>query len=102
MRALRIEGLGVLIDEGYTLTAYCGSWIGGKTCGHNLQLDLEYLASRLGRDHSTLHKNLVPKLKCSKCGAKGTPGNDSPISLKLSPPFKLMDNGAEKWGKPLS
>jgi hypothetical protein len=28
------------------------------------------LRERLGPDHSTLHDDLAPKLKCSKCGGK--------------------------------
>jgi hypothetical protein len=35
-----------------------------------VKLDLEALADRLGTDHGSLHDQLVPKLKCSKCGSK--------------------------------
>jgi hypothetical protein len=34
-------------------------------------LDLPALEERLGFDHSTMHDDLPPKLKCSKCGSKG-------------------------------
>lgn len=95
MKATTINSIGSLIDEDYSLTAYCDARVDGALCGHNVQLDLEYLASKLGRDHPTLHKHLVPKLKCSKCGSIGTAGKDSPISIRLSPPFRLANNSGD-------
>ena len=32
--------------------------------------ELQVLAQKLGRDHSAMHKDLAPKLKCSACGSK--------------------------------
>lgn len=61
--------LGDLIDQGYTLTAHCEA--NPTRCTHSVELDLVALAARLGRDHSTMHKYLSPKLVCSKCGARG-------------------------------
>jgi hypothetical protein len=55
-----------LIDGGYKLHAHCHNW----HCQHNQVLDLVKLRERLNPDHSTLHDDLVPKLKCSKCGGK--------------------------------
>jgi hypothetical protein len=37
------------------------------------------LRERLGPDHSIMHDDLAPKLKCSKCGGKK-------VGLILSPP----------------
>lgn len=54
------------IDSGDTVMAWCHN----PTCRHKAQLDWEVLKARLGPDHGTLHHDLVPKLKCSKCGGK--------------------------------
>jgi len=48
----------------YTVAAGCNS------CHHNVDLDLEALARRLGPEHEALHKDLVPKLRCRPCGSK--------------------------------
>jgi hypothetical protein len=66
--------IGELIKGRYTLTAHCDN----QACRHSKKLDLEALAAKLGRDHSTLHRDLAPKLKCEICGGKT-------ISLILSP-----------------
>jgi hypothetical protein len=55
-----------LIDGGYKLYAYCHN----SRCQHNQMIDLAKLRERLGPDHLTMHDDLVPKLKCSKCGGK--------------------------------
>lgn len=70
-----IDTLGVLIDDGYGLAIYCEN----QDCRHWVWADLPALAARLGRDHSTMHDDLTPKLRCSKCGGKR-------ISLRLHPP----------------
>ena len=67
--------IGALIDGDYQLAAYCDD----QDCRHWTWLDLEALAEKLGRDQSTLHWDLTPKLRCSKCGGKK-------ITLSLSPP----------------
>ena len=61
---IRLDTIGSLIENKHILRAYCNS------CRHCVKLDLEALADRLGRDHGSLHDQLVPKLKCSQCGSK--------------------------------
>lgn len=70
-----------LIDEGYKLHAYCHD----PRCQHSQKLDLEALKARLGPDHSMMHDDLAPKLKCSKCGGKK-------IGLIFSPAQKAYGN----------
>jgi len=48
----------------YTVTAWC------NFCHHHVDLDLAALARKLGPEHGALHDDLVPKLKCEKCGGK--------------------------------
>ena len=67
----RLDTIGKLVDEGMTLTAYCHA----PGCGHSAGLAL---AGRLGRDHSSMAPALLPRLTCSKCGAKG-----GALSLRL-------------------
>lgn len=62
-RILSLTTIGALIDNAHNLRAYCNS------CRHCVKLDLEALAARLGRDHGSMHVDLVPKLKC-ECGSK--------------------------------
>jgi hypothetical protein len=42
----------------------------GVACSHSRKTDLRELAEKLGRNHSAIHKDLAPKLKCSACGSK--------------------------------
>jgi hypothetical protein len=58
--------IGALIDHGYTMWAFCQR----RGCTHSRKIDLQVLAQKLGRDHSAMHKDLAPKLKCSACGSK--------------------------------
>ena len=53
-----------LINHDYTLTAWC------RGCQHSRALDLQKLGERLGFDHSTMHDDLTPKLRCAKCGSR--------------------------------
>jgi hypothetical protein len=59
-----IDHIRALIDHHYQLRVNC-------RCHHNRILDLQALGERLGFDHSTMHDDLTPKLKCSKCGGTG-------------------------------
>lgn len=63
---IHLDTIGSLIDNEHNLRAYCNN----PECHHCVMLDLEALAKRLGRDHSTMRDDLVPKLKCSACGSK--------------------------------
>lgn len=64
--SLKVETIGDLIDGDYGLTACCEA--GG--CYNSADLDLDALARRLGRDHSSMHDSLTPLLRCSKCGSR--------------------------------
>jgi hypothetical protein len=57
---------GAMIDHGYTLWAFCH----GSGCKHASKIDLRMLAEELGRNHSAMHKDLAPKLKCSARGSR--------------------------------
>ena len=71
---IRFTAIQELIDGGYKLHANCHNW----HCQHNQQLDLVKLRERLGPDHSILHDDLVPKLKCSIC--RGQEGLADPVA----------------------
>ena len=73
-----IDTLGVLIDDDYQVALYCENPRDGLTCGFVKWLDLEKLAAKLGRDHGSMHDDLVPHLFCTKCGGKK-------VSLRLHP-----------------
>ncbi len=66
-----------LIDGGMTVTAYCHNW----QCHHNARLDLVALRERLGPHAAAMHDDLVPKLRCAKCGGKQ-------IGLICTPPTR--------------
>lgn len=55
------------IRNGDMVRAYCHNI---PACGHSAELDLVKLAERLGPDHGAMHDDLVPKLKCAKCGGR--------------------------------
>lgn len=61
---ISLDNIQALIDTPHTLRAHCHS------CRHQKVLDLQKLGERLGFDHSTMHNDLVPKLRCDKCGGK--------------------------------
>lgn len=54
------------IDLGDTIHVYCHN----SHCHHNAALDLLALRDKLGPDHGAMRDDLVPKLRCSKCGGK--------------------------------
>lgn len=88
---LRINTIGALIDGGYSLFMYCEEANGWDRCGYSKQLDLEKLAARLGRDHGSMHDDLIPHhLYCLKCQSRN-------VSLRLHPPTpdqgKAHDHG---------
>jgi hypothetical protein len=57
---------GSLIAEGMRVTAFCQN----SRCNHNQQLDLKALSARFGPDTPAMHDDLVPRLKCTKCGGR--------------------------------
>jgi len=64
-----------VIDSGDTIRAYCHAY----QCNHSAVLDMIALRDRFGPDHGAMHDDLVPKLRCIKCGGKkvgiiSTPG----------------------------
>ncbi len=58
--------LQTLIDERMTVRAYCHNF----RCHHSQNLDLEALRDRLGPDAPAMADDLIPKLKCGKCGER--------------------------------
>jgi len=55
-----------VIDEGETITAYCHAYL----CNNKSVLDMLALRDRFGPDHGAMHDDLVPKLRCTKCGGR--------------------------------
>lgn len=68
-----------LINYPHELGAHC------KKCGRFKWLDLQALGGRLGFDHSTMHRDLAPKLKCERCGSKDIGLTLSPVTHHRSP-----------------
>lgn len=66
MAKFNASTIGAELDAGFSLNAQCYR----EDCRHKAELDLAMLAEKLGRDHSTLRKDLCPHLRCSKCGGK--------------------------------
>jgi hypothetical protein len=50
--------IGSVIDAGLRIHAFC------LDCGHDEDVDLDEVARRLGRMHSSLPVQLVPRLVC--------------------------------------
>ncbi len=86
---LVIDTIGKLIDGGYELGAHCAE----RGCNHFGWLDLEMLAKRLGRDHRSMRADLVPHLRCSRCGSKN-------VSITLHPPTRSTYGGETAWMVP--
>lgn len=63
-----------LIDADMTVAAHCHR----ISCHHTQMLDLEKLKERFGPDMPAMHDDLVPRLRCAKCGGKE-------VGLTLSP-----------------
>ncbi len=55
-----------LVRGGETIVAYCHTYL----CNHKGTLDLLTLRDRFGPDHGAMHADLVPKLRCTKCGGR--------------------------------
>jgi hypothetical protein len=55
-----------LIDAKMAVTAHCQT----APCHHRQKLDLAKLRDRFGPDAPAMAHDLIPKLKCAKCGSK--------------------------------
>ena len=55
-----------LIDAKMTVMAQCHR----APCNHNQVLDLVKLRDRFGPDAPAMADDLIPKLRCAKCGGK--------------------------------
>ncbi|MEO3389484.1 hypothetical protein [Mesorhizobium sp. CAU 1741] len=77
-----INTIGICLDEGYRIAVCCNVWRDGAPCNWWKWLDLEKLAAKLGRDHSSMHDDLVPHLYCLRCGSKD-------VGLRLDPPSRM-------------
>ncbi|MER8882581.1 hypothetical protein [Mesorhizobium sp. M0816] len=55
-----------LIDENVQVTAHCHR----APCHHRQELDLAKLRARFGPDAPAMADDLIPKLRCAKCGGK--------------------------------
>ena len=55
-----------LIDGDMHIKAYCHN----SRCHHRQSLDLAKLRDKLGPDAPAMAGDLIPKLKCAKCGGK--------------------------------
>ena len=53
-----------MIANNVRLTAWC------NPCRHHDVLDLDALGRQLGFDHSTMHDDLTPRLRCTACGSR--------------------------------
>ncbi|MGX9147995.1 hypothetical protein [Mesorhizobium sp. 128a] len=52
------------IDAKMKVTAYC------HACNHSKTLDLAMLRDQLGPDAPAMADDIMPKLRCDKCGSK--------------------------------
>jgi len=55
-----------LIDGRMMVHAYCHN----PKCRHNQRLDLQAIKQKLGPDAPAMADDLLPKLKCKRCGGK--------------------------------
>ena len=69
-----------LIDGHMKLHAYCHA----RLCFHNQAIDLEVLKAKLGPDAPAMADDLIPKLRCAKCGSKKVGLIYAPDSDKVS------------------
>ena len=64
-----------LIDDPQELHAYCHN----PRCHHKSQLDLLALRDKLGPDAPAMADDLIPKMRCAKCGGKEIGLTYSPV-----------------------
>ena len=56
--------LQLLIDCDIAVLARCGRY----PCDNSQELNLDRLKTKFGPDSSAMHKDLVSRIRCSKCG----------------------------------
>ena len=78
-----------LIDGGMEITAYCED----PDCRHTQPVDLVRFRDRFGPDAPMMRRDVLPRLRCSKCGGKN-------IDIKLSPGQTLVPGGAHGGNVP--
>lgn len=71
-KSINCSTLGYMIDHGDELHVICMNGL----CSHGNQLNINWLVSLLGRDHSSLHQDLLnglrskrKRLRCVVCGS---------------------------------
>ncbi|MER9710143.1 hypothetical protein NKJ13_07725 [Mesorhizobium sp. M0174] len=69
-----------LIDGKMRLVAFCHN----SRCHHNQTLNLEKLKAKLGPDAPAMADDLIPKLRCAKCGGKAVGLTYTPDNIKVS------------------
>ncbi|MER9130651.1 hypothetical protein [Mesorhizobium sp. M0768] len=69
-----------LIDARMALHAFCHN----SRCHHNQLLNLEKLKAKLGPDAPAMADDLIPKLRCAKCGGKAVGLTYAPDKTKVS------------------
>jgi len=70
-----------MIDEGMQLWAFCHA----HGCFNRHRFDLDALRARIGPQASTMARELVPRLRCSRCGTKNASITCIPRSWNSSP-----------------
>lgn len=80
------------IDNRDTITAWCEA----AYCHHHSNLDLVALRERFGPAHGAMARDLVPKLRCTKCEAKGIGRRGREVSISIQP----HDHYGQMMGRP--
>ena len=84
---MRGETIQTFIDSGDKLRVYCHA----SHCSHHAELDMLRLRDTLGPDHGSMHDDLVPLLRCSKCGGKKVGLIRTPGTREYSRPMHSRD-----------
>lgn len=81
-----------LIDGRMTLTAHCHR----SACNHSQKLDLVKLRDKYGPDAPAMRDDILPKLKCARCGGTDVGLTYTPDTSKagpLSSPYQRSKGG---------
>lgn len=70
-----------LIDARMQLTAFCHN----SRCNHNKVLDLTAIRDKLGPDAPAMADDLIPKLRCDRCGGKSVGLTYAPRLTDVNP-----------------